>query len=146
MRDRWLVFTLSPSIYTNRHVKRDCSSDYFGNSWFHVLFHSPIGVLFTFLSNEYLALQVGPCWFTQDSTYPMLVKLLEKTMYLHLYILSLLIFGEAESTDIPYYTAHMTVAVYLALWPQILLRGFGENVGYIETVFYRVLMYNDTPV
>ncbi|KAG9438555.1 hypothetical protein H6P81_021506 [Aristolochia fimbriata] len=52
-----------------------------GSSRFHVLFHSPMGVLSPFphgttslsVTQEYLALQGGPCGFTRDSTCPMLL-------------------------------------------------------------------------
>ena len=52
-------------------------------AWFQVLFHSPLGVLFTVpsryfplsVSREYLALPDGPGGFAQDSTCPALLRI-----------------------------------------------------------------------
>ena len=52
-------------------------------AWFQVLFHSPLGVLFTVpsryfplsVSREYLALPDGPGGFSQDSTCPAILRI-----------------------------------------------------------------------
>ena len=57
--------------------------------WFQVLFHSPPGVLFTFPSRyyalsvaaEYLALEGGPPCFRQDSSCPVVLRIISHEVF-----------------------------------------------------------------
>ena len=57
--------------------------------WFQVLFHSPPGVLFTFPSRyyalsvaaEYLALEGGPPCFRQDSSCPVVLRIISREVF-----------------------------------------------------------------